>query len=101
MGSMIKKELIPKLFDGAYNEYKGQVDHEDFSLFVAKDIVDLFWELDQKLSTSIEALNGFHEIQGDMIDSLTFFIKQDPTRLEGEAQIFTNKLNKFLMEVEL
>ena len=100
MGNMIKEELIPKLFEGAYNEYKGQVDHEDFSLFVAKDI-DLFWELDEKLSASVEALNGFHAIQGDMIDTLTFFIKQDPTRLEGEAQIFTNKLNKFLMGVEL
>jgi len=97
---MIKEELIPKLFDGAYNEYKGQVNHEDFNLFVAKDIVDLFWELDETLAQNPKALDGFHAIQGDMIDTLTFFIKQDPTRLEGEAQIFTNKLNKFLMGLQ-
>jgi hypothetical protein len=101
MGSMIREEVLPTLFNGVSEQYKDKVEEDDFSFFIAQDIVTALWEIDQTLSESPKALDRFHAIQGDMIDTLSFFIKQDPTRLEGEAQIFTNKLNKLLMELEL
>lgn len=95
---MINKEVMQKLFQGAYTQYKDQIDHEDFSFYVAQDVVTLLWDIDLSLADQLELLNKFHAVQGDMIDTLSFFIKYDPTRLEGEAQIFTNKLNKVLKE---
>ena len=95
---MINKEVMQKLFQGAYTQYKDQIDHQDSSIYVAQDVVTLLWDIDLSLADQLELLNKFHAVQGDMIDTLSFFIKHDPTRLEGEAQIFTNKLNKVLKE---
>ena len=100
MGNMIKEEVLPALFKGVYNQYRDEVENEEFNFFVAQDIVTALWDIDTALEDQPAMLDRFHAIQGDMIDTASFFINQDPTRLEGEAQIFTNKLNKLLMEVQ-
>jgi hypothetical protein len=97
---MIRKEVLPALFKGVHKQYKDKVEDEDFNFFVAQDIVTALWDIDTALEDQPAMLGRFHAIQGDMIDTASFFINHDPTRLEGEAQIFTNKLNKLLMEVQ-
>lgn len=100
MDNMIQEEVLPTLFKGLHNQYKGKVNDEDFNFFVAQDIVTALWDIDTALGDQPTMLGRFHAVQGDMIDTASFFINQDPTRLDGEARIFTNKINKLLMEVQ-
>jgi len=97
---MIREEVLPTLFNGVRKQYKDKVEDDDFNFFVAQDIVTALWDIEIALGDHLSMLERFHAIQGDMIDTVSFFITHDPTRLEGEAQIFTNKLNKLLMEVQ-